>query len=57
MTSGKRFKEVTFLTLGKGTEKVELIRALQYIQASWRQKVIKHLLTVENLIGIKWDLE
>lgn len=34
--------------LGKGIERGELIRALQYRDASCRQKVIKHLLTVEQ---------
>lgn len=58
MMSGKRFKELNLLTLGKQIERRELIRALQCIQASCRQKVIKNLLTArKNLIGIKWDLE
>lgn len=50
MTSGKRFKELNLFILGKGTDRGELLRALQYIQASCRQKVIKHLLTAEQEI-------
>lgn len=48
VTSSKRFKEQSLLTPRKGTERGELIGDLQYIQASCRQKVIKHLLTVEQ---------